>query len=261
MSGALTTAPPDTAVPTLEVSGLRKRYRTGKVALDGVSLAARAGELTVVLGPNGCGKSTLVRCVARLTDPTSGEVRIGGVDWSGLRGRRLGAARRQVAVISQGSILIPRRSALANVAMGCLGRHRGPITLAGGFPRDELVLARAALARVGLDDLAEQRADTLSGGQAQRVGIARALVQAPSLLLADEPVASLDPDGTVEVMTLLRQLTRDEGLAVVCVLHQLDTALAFADHVVGMRAAQVVLDLPRTDLEEGALQDLYRDAA
>ena len=243
----------------LEVRELSKRYENGNIALDGVSLTARAGELTVILGANGSGKTTLVRCIVRLIEPTTGQVVVAGTDWTGLRGRALRAARRQVAVIFQSSSLIPRRSALANVAAGCLARHQTPLTMAGRFPRAELHNAREALARTGLLDVVSQRSDTLSGGQSQRVAIARALLQEPALVIADEPVASLDPDATEEVMVLLRELARERGLAVVCVLHQLDVARSFADRIIGMRAGRVVLDEPAGAIEEGALPELYRD--
>jgi phosphonate transport system ATP-binding protein len=241
----------------LEVRDVSKRYPNGTLALDGVSLEANAGELTVILGANGCGKSTLVRCVVRLHDPTSGSVLVDGVDWTKLGGRRLRQARRSVAVIFQDASLVPRRSALANVAVGCLARDHGLLTTIGMFPRAELRRAAGSLARVGLGHLAGQRSDTLSGGQAQRVAVARALLQDPAVLLADEPVASLDPDARVDVMTLLRELARSEGLAIVCVLHQLEVARAFADRIVGLRAGRVVLDRPITHVSDTELAALY----
>jgi phosphonate transport system ATP-binding protein len=249
------------AAPVLEVRELGKRYENGHVALEGVSLIARAGELTVILGANGSGKTTLVRCIVRLIEPTTGRIVVAGTDWTGLRGRALRVARRHVAVIFQGSSLIPRRSALANVAAGCLARHQTPLTMVGRFPRAELRNAREALARTGVLAVASQRSETLSGGQSQRVAIARALLQDPALVIADEPVASLDPDATEEVMVLLRGLARERGLAVVCVLHQLEVARSFADRIVGMRAGHVVLDEPASAIEEGALAELYRDVA
>jgi phosphonate transport system ATP-binding protein len=243
----------------LEVKAVSKRYPNGTLALDGVSLEARAGELTMILGPNGCGKTTLVRCIVRLLDPTAGSVVVDGVDWTKLGGRRLRRARRTVAVIFQDASLVPRRSALSNVAVGCLARDHGLRTTCGMFPKAELQRAAEILERVGLGHLAAQRSDTLSGGQAQRVAVARALLQDPAVLLADEPVASLDPDATVDVMTLLRDLARSEQIAAVCVLHQLDVARAFADRIVGLRAGRVVLDKSATHVSDSELAALYRE--
>jgi phosphonate transport system ATP-binding protein len=243
----------------LEVKAVSKRYPNGTLALDGVSLEANAGELTMILGANGCGKTTLVRCIVRLLDPSSGAVIVDGADWTKLRGRRLRKARRTVAVIFQDASLVPRRSALANVAVGCLARDHGLLTTLGMFPKAELRRAAESLERVGLVHLAGQRSDTLSGGQTQRVAVARALLQDPAVLLADEPVASLDPDAAVEVMTLLRELARSEKIAAVCVLHQLEVARAFADRIVGLRAGRVVLDKPPSHVSDGELAALYRE--
>lgn len=243
----------------LEVQKLSKVYPNGHRALDSVSLGAAEGELTVILGANGSGKTTLVRCIVGLIRPTSGSITIAGDDWSRLRGRRLRASRRRVGVIFQNASVVPRRSALANVAVGCLGRQHGLLTHAGLFPREESRQALECLERVGLAHLAAQRADTLSGGQAQRVAIARALLQQPALLLADEPVASLDPDATADVMTLLRALARSERLAVICVLHQLDVARQFADRIVGLRQGAVVMDDRADRIDQERLAALYRE--
>jgi phosphonate transport system ATP-binding protein len=243
------------------VERVTKRYPNGTVALRDVSMTARPGELTVVLGHNGSGKSTLVRCIVCLVDPTEGSIRVAGQDLVALSRSRLRRARRDVAVIFQDASLVPRRSALANVATGCLGRTRGIRTALGGFPAGELALARARLERVGLAGIADQRADTLSGGQAQRVAVARALHQQPRVLLADEPVASLDPEAAADIMQLLRDLARSEEIAVVCVLHQLDLARLFAHRIVGMRAGQVVLDAPAAEVDVDELAALYRAEA
>jgi phosphonate transport system ATP-binding protein len=247
--------------PILEVRGLRKLYPNGTLALDDVSLSARRGELTAVLGANGSGKSTLVRCIVRLISPTAGEVLVDGLDCARLQGRDLRRVRQRVAVVFQSSSLVRRRSALANVAIGSLARDRGPLTMVGLFPPAEMERAGQSLARVGLTAIAGQRVDTLSGGQAQRVAIARALLQDATLIIADEPVASLDPEATEDVMSLLRSLAHDDGLAVVCVLHQVQIARRYADRMIGMRDGRVVLDRPPEELDETALADLYRTAA
>ena len=257
-AGPAPEAPRPAAEPLLVVERVTKRYANGTVALSDVSMTALPGELTVVLGHNGSGKSTLVRCIVRLVDPTEGSIRIAGQDLVTLSRSRLRQARRDVAVIFQDASLVPRRSALANVATGCLGRARGIRTALGGFPPRELALARSRLERVGMAALAGQRSDTLSGGQAQRVAVARALHQHPRVLLADEPVASLDPEAAADIMELLRDLASTEDIAVVCVLHQLDLARRFAHRIVGLREGRVVLDeqTSRVGLEQ--LGSLYR---
>ena len=252
-------APRPTA-PLLSVDSLTKAFPNGTVALNQVSLAARPGELTVILGHNGSGKSTLVRCIVRLLEPTSGSVFVRGRELTRLRGRELRLARRDIGVVFQRPSLIPRRSTVANVAAGCLGRQQGLLSELGGFPKAELEAASIQLAKVGLSSFARQRADSLSGGQAQRAAIARALHQAPSVLLADEPVASLDPEAAADVMELLRELARREWIAVVCVLHQLDLAQRFADRVIGLRQGRVVLDGAVQELGLDQLARLYKDA-
>ena len=220
------------------------RYPNGKLALDGVDLTVRAGELVTILGSNGSGKTTLLRCVARLLDPTEGEVRVGGQDLARLNGAALRKARLALAMVFQRANLVRRRSVLANVASGALGRRRTLWTALGGLPAEELPLAHELLRQVGVEALGGQRADTLSGGQAQRAAIARALAQRPKLILADEPVASLDPEAAEEIMRLLRQLAIDSGLAVLCVLHQPALAVRYSHRVVGLRDGIVAFDLP-----------------
>jgi phosphonate transport system ATP-binding protein len=217
-----------------------------------------AGELVVVLGANGSGKSTLLRCIVRLTEPSSGSIRVLGRDFVSLRGKALREARRSVAMIFQSANLVKRRSALANVASGSLGRHHDLLTALGRLPRQELLDSGALLDRVGLLHLAHRRADTLSGGEAQRVAIARGLAQQPRILLADEPVASLDPEAAEGVLILLSRLATDDGLGVLCVLHQPDLALRHAHRVVGLRQGRVVFDAMTADVEPRIIGELYR---
>jgi phosphonate transport system ATP-binding protein len=188
---------------------------------------------------------------------TEGQVWLNGCALSRLTGERLRRARLDVAMIWQHASLVRRRSVLANVASGALGRHQTLWSALGGMPAEELRAAPGYLRQVGLAHLALQRAGTLSGGQAQRVAIARALAQRPLVLLADEPVASLDPEAAQDIMHLLRKLAHNEGLAAVCVLHQVDLAFAFADRVVGMRDGRVVFDRRRTELSRDTVQRLY----
>ena len=241
----------------LRVDGLSLRYPNGKQALAGVDLEVRQGELLIVLGGNGCGKTTLLRCITRALSPTSGEVWLSGREISRLSGEKLRRARLDVAMVWQHASLVRRRNVLANVVSGALGRHQTWWTALGGMPAEELDLARLYLHQVGLPHLAAQRASTLSGGQAQRVAIARALAQRPLVMLADEPVASLDPEAAQEIMRLLRKLAHDEGHAVLCVLHQVDLAFDYADRVVGMRDGRIAFDQRRAEVSHEQVQRLY----
>ncbi len=241
----------------LRVEGLTLRYPTGKQALAGVDLEVSPGELLIVLGGNGCGKTTLLRCITRALRPTAGEVWLNGHEISRLSGEKLRRARLDIAMVWQHACLVRRRSVLANVASGALGRHQTWWTAFGGLPPGETAPARAHLHQVGLQHLAQQRAGTLSGGQAQRVAIARALAQRPLVMLADEPVASLDPEAAQEIMRLLRKMAHDEGLAVLCVLHQVDLAFDYADRVIGMRDGRIAFDRRRADVSHDQVQRLY----
>jgi phosphonate transport system ATP-binding protein len=241
----------------LEVINLSKRYPTGRVALRRANLRVDAGELVIVLGSNGSGKSTLLRCVARLIDPSEGEVRIADHDMTRLKGRELRRARTALAMISQHGNLVKRRSVLANVACGALGRIGGWRSRFGMLPAEELEAAHRYLAEVSLQDLWAQRASTLSGGQAQRCAIARALAQRPRVLLADEPVASLDPEAAEEIMKLLRRLASEDKLAVVCVLHQPELAFRYADRVIGVKDGAIEFDLPAAEAQRLDISSLY----
>jgi phosphonate transport system ATP-binding protein len=245
----------------LRVCNLTMRYPNGKLALAGFDLTVKAGELVVVLGGNGSGKTTLLRCVTRMLDPSGGEIWLGDTNLAGLSGERLRQARLPLAMVWQQANLVRRRSVLANVAAGALGRHGGVWTSLGGLPAEELRAAYGYLDEVGLAALAGQRAGTLSGGQAQRVAIARALAQRPQVLLADEPVASLDPEAADDIMRLLRRLAVEENLAVLCVLHQVELAYSYADRVVGIRDGRTVFDLPCSELPRDAVRQLYLSEA
>lgn len=247
--------------PLLNIENLVKEFPSGRRALDGVSLQVYPGELTAVLGANGSGKSTLLRCSVRLLDPTAGSVCVNGLDLAHLDGRALREARRAVAMVFQTANLVRRRTALANVISGTLGRHQDLRTKLGFLPHVEIENGLDCLRRVGLAELAQQRADTLSGGQAQRVAIARGLSQRPRVLLADEPVASLDPEASEDVMTLLRELAERERLGILCVLHQPDLALRYAHRVIGLRAGRIVFDRSANAVEGEAVAELYRSEA
>lgn len=243
--------------PLVAVSRLAVRFPTGRLALDDATLTLSPGELVVVLGANGCGKSTLLRCVAGMQRPTAGEVRVAGREISHLRGIALAEARSALGMIFQHAHLVRRRSVLSNVITGSLGRHRGLCVVLGRLPHSEAALAMDCLREVGLDGFALQRADTLSGGQAQRVSVARALAQRPRVLLADEPVASLDPEATEELMGLLRRVAHQDGLGILCVLHQPELARRYADRLLGMREGRVQFDGQPGEIGSGEVANLY----
>jgi phosphonate transport system ATP-binding protein len=245
----------------LQVRGLTMRYPDGKLALADFDLSIEAGELVVVLGGNGSGKTTLLRCISRMICPTVGEIWLDDTNLAALSGERLRRARLPLAMIWQQASLVRRRSVLSNVAAGALGRYGGLWTALGGLPAVERRAAYDYLSAVGLVALAGQRAGTLSGGQAQRVAIARALAQRPQVLLADEPVASLDPEAADGIMRLLRRLATHEHLAVLCVLHQVELAYVYADRVVGIRHGRIAFDRPCADLPRDAVRQLYLSAA
>ena len=246
----------------LEVRNLAMRWpTTGVDVLRDVSLSVRAGEFVVILGANGSGKSTLLRCIVRLLTPHAGRIDVAGQDLTRLSGQTLQRARCAVAMVSQRANLVQRRSVLSNVVGGALGRCDDLRTRLGALPRRELPAAFRHLQTVGLTALAAQRASTLSGGQAQRVAIARALAQEPRVLLADEPVASLDPEAAETVLALLQKLACEHELAVLAVLHQPDLALRYADRIVGLRAGSVVFDLPAAQVPTELVTSLYGEVA
>ena len=223
----------------LQASGMMKRFGETE-ALAGVSVDVAAGELVAVLGPSGSGKSTLFRCITRLTEPDAGEIYVGGRRLHGITGRELADVRREIGVVFQQFNLIRRRTALDNVLAGRLGAAPLWRVMMGMFSIEDQRRALNALDSVGLGDQVHQRADTLSGGQQQRVALARALAQESRVLLADEPVASLDPETAESVLKLMRSLARTNGLAILCTLHQPELADRYADRVVRMRNGRLV---------------------
>lgn len=227
-------------------------------ALQNVSFSIPAGALVVLLGPSGAGKSTIFRCVTGLTRPDTGSIEVAGAEINTLSGRALREARRNIGLIFQQFNLIGRLSAIKNVLGGRLGHTSTWRVVLRFFERRDRQLALANLDSVGLLDKAYQRADSLSGGQQQRVAIARVLTQESQIILADEPVSSLDPESSETVLTILKAISRDRGIAVLCSLHQVDLARRYADGIVGLRAGQVVYDGPAKELTEQALDRIYR---
>ncbi|MFD2472925.1 phosphonate ABC transporter ATP-binding protein [Amycolatopsis silviterrae] len=233
----------------------------GTLALDDVSLTVESGEVVVLLGRSGSGKSTLLRHVDGLQRPTSGTVTVLGTDVGRAGGGELRRLRRRIGFVFQQFHLIGSLTVLENVCSGALGRLRGPRLGLLSYPKRLRHEALDELDRVGLADRALQRADTLSGGQQQRVAVARALLQRPEILLADEPVASLDPESSAQVMRLIREISAERRLTVLCSLHQLDLALSWGDRIVGLRAGRTVLDAPAAGLDRERAMELYAGVA
>jgi phosphonate transport system ATP-binding protein len=227
-------------------------------ALDRVDLQVPAGQMLAILGLSGSGKSTLLRTLNGLVPPTSGTVHVLGCDVGHAHGAQMRALRRQVGFIFQQFGLVGRLTVLENVLSGALGRIRFPRFGVMSYPRSLRLEALAHLERVGLDERAFQRSDTLSGGQQQRVAIARTLMQQPVLLLADEPVASLDPESSASVMELLLRICQEEHLTVIASLHQVELARGWADRMVGLRDGRVVLDARPQDVTSDAVMEIYR---
>jgi len=248
------------APAAVEITDLTKRFGD-TVALRDVSLRVRQGEVVVLLGLSGSGKSTLLRHVDALELPTTGSVRVEGTEVHRLHGRRLREVRSRIGFVFQQFELVPALTVLENVLTGSLATLRGPRLGLWSYPRRLRRTALGHLDRVGLLDRAYQRADTLSGGQQQRVAIARALMQDPTVLLADEPVASLDPESSDQVMRLIREIAADRGLTVLCSLHQVDLALSWADRIIGLRHGEVVLDTPTNGLSKAQVMEIYGQVA
>ncbi|MBE9375106.1 phosphonate ABC transporter ATP-binding protein [Saccharopolyspora sp. HNM0983] len=226
-------------------------------ALDDVGFEVAAGEFVALLGLSGSGKSTLLRHVDGLQQASSGTVEVLGQDVGSLRGRSLRALRRRIGFVFQQFHLVGSLTALENVCTGALGGLRGARLGLLSYPKRVRHAALDQLERVGLADCALQRADTLSGGQQQRVAVARALLQRPEVLLADEPVASLDPDSAAQVMDLLAEIGAQDGLTVLCSLHQVEVALHWSHRVVGLRSGGVVLDEPVESLNRESAMAVY----
>ena len=243
--------------PAIVFENVTLRYPNGYEGLKNVSLTFEQGEFVVVVGLSGAGKSTLIRCVNRLITPTSGKIYVAGKEITGLSEGELRLARSQIGMIFQHSNLVRRATVLRNVLAGRLASLPAWRTLLGLFPAEDIELALGNLNRVGILDKAYQRADRLSGGQQQRVAIARALTQKPSVLLADEPVAALDPPTAHQVMRDLRQLAREENLTALVNLHFIDMAQEYADRIIGLRAGELVYNGPAKGMTEKSFEEIY----
>jgi phosphonate transport system ATP-binding protein len=240
----------------LRIAGLTRRFGA-KVAVDGVSLDVPAGQMLGIIGRSGAGKSTLLRMVNRLLEPSAGVIRYGSVDVTALRGRALRDWRASCAMIFQQFNLIPRLDVLTNVLVGRLNKRSTLASLLGLFTAAERAEALAVLERFDLLETALMRAGQVSGGQQQRVAICRALMQRPRIILADEPIASLDPRNAQVVMDALRRINREDGLTVLCNLHHLDTARAYCDRIVAMQAGRFVFDGTPAELTPQKVREVY----
>ncbi|GAB4557074.1 MAG: phosphonate ABC transporter ATP-binding protein [Anaerolineae bacterium] len=241
----------------LEVQHLTKIYEDGTRALTDVSFTVQDGEFVVLLGLSGSGKSTLLRCINRLIEPTSGKVIFDGVDVTAASGSELLRIRRNIGMIFQQFNLVERSSVLTNVLTGRLG-YVNPITSALGiFPKEEVARAMRNLERVGIADKAYNRASALSGGQQQRVGIARALMQEPKLILADEPVASLDPVLAHNILGYLQKLNQEDGVSVICSLHIPSWARRYGQRILALKDGRLVYDGPPEGLDRQRFREIY----
>jgi phosphonate transport system ATP-binding protein len=240
----------------LVVEGLTCRFGT-KAAVDNASFSVAPGSFVGVIGRSGAGKSTMLRMINRLADPTSGRILFDGLDVTALRGRELRQWRARSAMIFQQFNLVGRLDVLTNVLMGRLAEIPAWRSLAQLWPDQDRALAMSALEQFDIASLAAQRADQLSGGQQQRVAIARALVQQPDIILADEPIASLDPRNTRVVMDALLRINKHFGITVLCNLHSLDLARSYCDRLIGMAAGRVVFDDVPVMLTDQIARELY----
>ncbi len=245
----------------IEVEGLRVVLPPDTVALYGADLTIASGERVMIIGRSGAGKTTFLRSINRLVEPTAGTVRVAGRAVTGAGPVELRQVRRQIGMIFQQFNLVRRASVLVNVLAGRLGYVPVLPSLLGRFPAGDRRLALECLAQVGLADLADRRADTLSGGEQQRVAIARALAQSPSVILADEPTASLDPQLMGSIMGILRRINEERGLTLVVSQHQLEAALEYGTRIVGFRGGRICFDGPPKTLTPAAAQAIYQDAA
>jgi phosphonate transport system ATP-binding protein len=244
----------------IEVTGLRVVLSRAVAAVDDVSLTVQPGEFVVILGRSGSGKTTFLRALNRLVEPGAGTIRVAGRAVTGAGPAELRAARRQIAMIFQQFNLVRRASVLDNVLAGRLGYVAPGPSLLGRFPAADRSLALECLARVGLAALAGRRADTLSGGEQQRVAIARALAQTPSVILADEPTASLDPALTADIMGLLQTINAERRLTLLVSQHQLEAALPYATRIVGFRRGRVIFDGPPPAVTPTVVDAIYGEA-
>ncbi len=241
----------------LKLNRLSKSYVAGVPVLRDIDLEIAARGITAIIGPSGTGKSTLIRCINRLVEPTSGEMLFEGIDLARLSGAALRRARRHIGMVFQEYNLVERLTVMENLLSGRLGYVSAWRAWRRKFPPEDIARAYELLDVVGLAGFAHQRADALSGGQRQRVGIARAVMQQPKMLLADEPTSSLDPKTSVEIMQLLADVGRQHAIPVIINMHDVELARRFADRIVGMSGGTIVFDGPPAALDDAMLTRIY----
>lgn len=241
----------------LKVTNLVKIYDGGVLALDRVSFEVPPGQFLAVIGLSGSGKSTLLRCINRLIDPTAGQILWNEVDITAASEEEMRTIRRKIGMVFQHFNLVHRSSVLTNVLAGRLGYVNPAWSLVNRFPKADLDKAMQQLARVSIADKAHQRADELSGGQQQRVGIARALMQDPEMILADEPVASLDPVLAHSIMQYLELINKEDGVTVLCSLHFLDLVHRYADRVIALNDGKLVFDGLPKEIDDERFKEIY----
>lgn len=245
----------------LQVKNLTKIYEGGVKALDNVSFDVPKGQFLAVIGLSGSGKSTLLRCINRLIDPTAGQILWDGEDITAATPEEMRRIRRRIGMVFQHFNLVHRSKVITNVLAGRLGYVSPAWSLFNRFPKEDMEKAIKQLERVGIADKANQRADELSGGQQQRVGIARALMQDPQMILADEPVASLDPVLAHSIMKHLEEINKNDGVTVLCSLHFLDLVHRYADRVIALNEGKLVFEGLPKEINDQKFKDIYgRDA-
>jgi phosphonate transport system ATP-binding protein len=245
----------------LQVKNLTKIYEGGVLALDNVSFKLPKGQFLVVIGLSGSGKSTLLRCINRLIDPTEGQIIWDDVDITAASPDEMRRIRRRIGMVFQHFNLVHRSKVITNVLAGRLGYVNPAMSLVNRFPKEDVVKAIQQLDRVGIADKADSRADELSGGQQQRVGIARALMQDPEMILADEPVASLDPVLAHSIMRHLELINKEDGVSVLCSLHFLDLVHRYADRVIALNEGKLMFEGPPEEIDDQKFKDIYGQEA
>ncbi len=242
---------------SLQIRGLVKEYQRGVPVLKGIDLDIAGEGITAIIGPSGTGKSTLIRCINGLVEPTAGKIMFQGQNLAQLKGAELRAARRRIGMVFQEYNLVERLTVMENLLTGRLGYMSAFNAWLRRFPQADIDEAYQLLDTVGLASFANQRADSLSGGQRQRVGIARAVMQHPEILLADEPTSSLDPKTSVEIMELMANLAGTRNIPVVVNIHNVDLARRFCGRMIGMTDGKVVFDGDPSQLTDVRLKEIY----
>jgi len=241
----------------LQVKNLTKVYPGDVQALDNVSFSVEKGEFLAIIGLSGSGKSTLLRCINRLVEPTEGEIIWDDEDITKASQDELLRIRRRIGMVFQHFNLVNRSKVITNVLSGRLGYVNPALSLVNRFPKADMEMAMQQLERAGIADQANKRADELSGGQQQRVGIARALMQEPEIVLADEPVASLDPVLAHSIMQYLDDINKNDGVTVLCSLHFLDLVHRYADRAIALNNGELMFDGPPKDIDDERFKDIY----